>query len=135
MAREKLKARGINPSDPKKKDEEEKPKEEAKPKPDATQPVAAQPDTMQIYVKKDDGLRIPLKVTPSMTIREIKEMCEERAEVPADDQHFEYEGMQLDDDRKTLEDYGIKKGHTLDLIPRPMKINVRKIDGSLIPIW
>ena len=114
-AREKLKERGIKPAD--------KPKEKAK------------PDTMQIYVKKEDGLRIPLKVTPSMTVREIKEMCEERAEVPADEQHFDYEGTELEDDRKTLEDYGVKKGHTLDLIPRPMKINVKKIDGSLIPVW
>ena len=116
-AREKLAARGVKLAEPKKDDEKKK------------------PDTMQIYVKKEDGLRIPVKVTPSTTVAEIKKMVEDKAEVPAEEQHFDYEGTELEDDRKTVQDYGIKKGHTLDLIGRPMKINVKKIDGELIPVW
>lgn len=115
LAREKLKQRGIKPAEKK----EEKTK----------------PLTMQIYAKQQDGLRIPLKVTPSTTVEEIKKMVEEKKEIPVDDQHFDYEGTELEDDRKTVADYNIKKGHTIDLIPRPMKIKVKKIDGTIINVW
>ena len=70
---------------------------------------------MQIFVAALSGKIIELDVDPNSHIDDIKEMVEDKEEIPFDMQQLIYEGQQLDDER-TLQDHGIPMMSTLSLV-------------------
>jgi ubiquitin C len=89
-------------------------------------------DPMKIHVKHWDGKIITLDVQPDDTIDDIKTRVEEKEDIPKDQQRLTFEGQLLDEDDKTLRDYGVKHESTLNL--EPMQINVKTPDGKTIPV-
>lgn len=89
-------------------------------------------DPMKIHVKHWDGRVITFNVQPDDTIDDIKTRVEEKEDIPKDDQRLTFGGQPLDEDDKTLRDYGIKHESTLDL--EPMQIYVKTPDGKTIPV-
>jgi len=85
-------------------------------------------DPMKIFVKKPDGEKIELTVSPTNTISSIKDMVEDKDGIPVDDQNMEFDGKDLKDE-PTLTDYKIRDGDTIDLVP--MEIVVKHWNNAI----
>jgi ubiquitin C len=88
---------------------------------------------MQIHVKTLEGTIIPVTVTPTDTIQDVKKKVASQAGIPEEDQRLLYQGKELDQKpTATLTDHGIQHGSTLDLAP--MQIHVKTLEGTIIPV-
>ena len=83
-------------------------------------------DPFIINVKTLDGKTIPFKVKPTDKIRDVKKQVEDKTGIPPEDQRLTHDGKELDD-RKTIDDYAIPNGSTLNM--EPFEIYVREPDG------
>ena len=72
---------------------------------------------MQIYIKPLIGKRITIYVGPRNTIEQVKAMIQNKEGIPPDQQILSFAGRWLANGR-TLSDYKIKAGDTLDLVLR-----------------
>lgn len=79
----------------------------------------------QIFVKNYDGKTYTLDIQITNTIREIKNLMEDKTGIPSTEQRLIYQGKQLEDAR-TIQDQKIEKERTLHL-------NLRLRGGS--PFW
>ena len=75
-----------------------------------------------IYVKTPGGKTITLTVRASDTIGAIKAKIEDGEGTLPDDQRLSFAGKELEDGR-TVSDYGMKNGSTLQLQLRPLEGN------------
>jgi ribosome-associated protein YbcJ (S4-like RNA binding protein) len=90
-------------------------------------------DPMEISVREPySNKKHTLIVEPTETIEEVKGKVEDKTGIPKKDQILTYNNRPLDNNRKTLEDYGIQHQDTLDL--EPMIIKVRAPDGRAIDL-
>ena len=71
---------------------------------------------MQIYVKTLAGHVIALEVSGTDTIANVKQKVSDKEGIPPGQQRLVYEDKQLEDDEKTLDDYGIKRETTLYIV-------------------
>ena len=73
--------------------------------------------TFQIYVKTLTGKTIPLNVTSSSMVEDVKRLIQCREGIPTGQQRLLFAGSQLEDGR-TLRDYKIKPNSTVSLVLR-----------------
>ena len=73
--------------------------------------------TFQIYVKTLTGKTIPLHVTSSSMVEDVKRLIQCREGIPTGQQRLLFAGSQLEDGR-TLRDYEIKPKSTVSLVLR-----------------
>lgn len=86
--------------------------------------------TIPITVNTMDGRAIQVNVEPSATLSEVKKQLEEKAGIPAGNISLSLNGNPLDENDKTLHDYGIQAGSELDLEPRTIAVTVELPDGT-----
>jgi hypothetical protein len=72
---------------------------------------------LEISVKTLTGKTIPIKLYPTMTIRDLKIYLAINNIAPIDQQRLIYSGMQLEDER-TLSDYNIKDAAVIHIVLR-----------------
>ena len=71
--------------------------------------------TFQIWAKDATGESIPLDVTGSTTVENLKQMIWEKVGIPAAEQFLKFGAKMLEDGR-TLSDYNIQMASTVDLL-------------------
>jgi len=109
-----------------------KPRESRKVSPPPPSPPPPAPP-MEISVREPyRNKKHVLRVEPTDTIDEIKDRVEDKTGIPKKDQVLTFDGRPLDNDRKTLDEYGIQHQDTLDL--EPMEIKVRTPDGRVVDL-
>jgi len=82
------------------------------------------PKTMDIIVRTPEGEELPISVTPTDSVRELKEKLENDHSIPVEDQNLSFKGTPMNDPSTTLEDRGIEDGDILDLEPNNTTITV-----------
>ena len=92
----------------------------------------------QIFVKIPNEQPITLEVEANDTIKKVKTKIQEKEGIPPDQQQLRSNGSQLEDDR-TLSDYNVQEGHTLDLVlglhrGPSMQVYIRKSCGTSIAL-
>eukprot|EP00752_Nemacystus_decipiens_P008427 g7531.t1 len=94
---------------------------------------------MQIFVKTPAGKTITLDVEPSDRIDGVKQKIQVKENIQPDQQHLIFNGGQLEDDR-TLSDFNIENGFSLDLKMsqhlrgRTMQIFIKTLTGKTITV-
>ena len=71
---------------------------------------------MQIFVKTMTGKAIALEFDPSITIKNVKKVIQDKEGIPHYHHQLTFSGQQLEDVR-TLSHYNIKNESTLQLVP------------------
>lgn len=64
-----------------------------------------------------DGRLVKVPIEMSDTVKTLKELVLESVGIPPDQQRFIYAGRQMEEGR-TLEEYGVKNGDSLQLVLR-----------------
>lgn len=82
------------------------------------------PKTMDIIVRTPEGKELSITVTPTDSVRELKEKIEDDHSIPVEDQNLSFKGTPINDPSSTLEDHGIEDGDILDLEPNNTTITV-----------
>jgi len=96
--------------------------------------------TMSVKVRTPEGNVLRLSsVSPTDTVRDIKDKIEDEHGIPSEDQNLSHQGGEpLEDPDATMEDLGVSDGDFLDLLPSDddddggMTIDVRKPDGTIL---
>ncbi|CAJ1937754.1 unnamed protein product [Cylindrotheca closterium] len=97
--------------------------------------INMKPPDIKISVVKHDGKKWSFAVKPTFSVGELKQMIQEKHEVPVEKQELEFEGKELDNDAATLEkDYGIKAQSKIDLKPLDMTVFVATHDGNKMAV-
>jgi hypothetical protein len=72
---------------------------------------------MEIFLRTLTGKLVSLKVYPSHSVADLKELLQAREGIPPDQARFIFAGKQLEDER-TLSSYNIQKESTLNIVLR-----------------
>jgi hypothetical protein len=87
-----------------------------------------------IVVKTMDGRKIQVDVEPATTLADLKKQLQDEAGITAANIALSMDGNPLDDDGKSLDEYGIQAGSELDLEPRSIAVTVELPDGTKHPV-
>ncbi len=74
--------------------------------------------TMKLTVTTSDGV-FPLEVAPDLELENVKAFCEAATNIPASEMILLHENVRLEEDKKSLKDFGVKDGDMLFLQRRP----------------
>jgi uncharacterized ubiquitin-like protein YukD len=86
-----------------------------------------------IVVKTQTGRKIPLEVSVSDPIIEVKQQILEKEGIPVNMQNFSFKGKYLSDDQ-ILQNCNIEKGSVLDLVPPVQDVQIFvKYEGKKVP--
>ena len=92
--------------------------------------LTVEPLKIPVTVKTYDGKTIKLMVDPNNYLSDVKRMLEPESGIPPQNQKIFKDDMELADDNKKVDDYGIKPGTVLYMEPSSMTINVEMPDGT-----
>ena len=73
---------------------------------------------MHVFIKSLTGRTITIEVDPKDTIEALKSKIDDKLTIPVDNQRLIYGTLQLEDNRQTIEDYGIERDATIHLVVR-----------------
>ena len=73
---------------------------------------------MHVFIKSLTGRTITVEVAPTDTIRALKHKVEDKLNIPVDNQRLIHDRTQLEDDKKTIDEYGIERDATIHLVVR-----------------
>lgn len=92
------------------------------------------PPSMTIHVNDPSGNRLLTleDVLPEDTLEDIQEWISNQANIPASQQRLSHKSKPLEKPRKTLKDYGIQDGDSVDL--GPMEIQIETPEGTIVPL-
>ncbi|CDQ66379.1 unnamed protein product [Oncorhynchus mykiss] len=79
--------------------------------------LITEPTHIQVFLKNEKGQTHTYEVVSGETVTQFKAKVQNKEGVPADQQRLIHEGKQLDD-RKKLEDYGVRNLSTIHLTLR-----------------
>jgi hypothetical protein len=88
-------------------------------------------EPIQVTVQSPDNKLIVLDVSPRDSVAYLKQLVEQKLDVPAPEQKLSFGGRRLEDP-KTLIDYGIRHGDTVLL--RGMQIHVQCFNGNTVTL-
>jgi hypothetical protein len=90
---------------------------------------------MQIFVKTEEGKKIPLEVCTVDTVFSVKQQIKKKEGIPVDQQALQFEKKNLQDNH-VITSYGIVRGSTIDLVEvtPPMTISIKTSTGKKIPL-
>jgi hypothetical protein len=94
------------------------------------------PQEMTIMIETSDGKKLPVSVTPNLTVRDLKKKVEAKHGIPAEDQNMRLHDKRLDNPGATLQSYGVKYGDVLDMEPddTTITVRVRTPKGKKLPV-
>ena len=92
------------------------------------------PEPINIIIKTHDGKTLRLELEVTETIAKIKDAIAPGCEMEPSRQILKWQGTELVDNSKTLEDLGIQDGATLTVEPFKVPVIVNTIDGKQIKI-
>lgn len=86
-------------------------------------------DNFKIFIKNPNNKRFALDVKPSTTVKDIKTLIAHHEGIDSAQQSLSFDDQSLKDDQRTLIDYNIQEGATLDLIQlqKLIRIHVKPI--------
>jgi ubiquitin C len=87
---------------------------------------------MEIIVNAPDGRPMPVDVTPTETVLDVKKKLADKSGIPMKDQRVFFKGKELDDPAATLDDCGIQHGSVLDM--GGMQITIVCPGGRYLPL-
>ena len=71
---------------------------------------------MHIFLKSLTGRIITLEIDPDDTIEIVKSKIDDKLSIPIDNQRLIYGTLQLEDNKKTVDDYGIERDSVVFLV-------------------
>eukprot|EP00831_Metopus_contortus_P079666 TRINITY_DN797_c0_g1_i4.p1 TRINITY_DN797_c0_g1~~TRINITY_DN797_c0_g1_i4.p1 ORF type:complete len:170 (-),score=35.09 TRINITY_DN797_c0_g1_i4:216-725(-) len=92
---------------------------------------------MQIGIRLSTGKVITIDVTESMRLIKLKELIKDKSNIPVDQQKLIFIGEPMDDDEKTLSEYGVSKEDTIYLVMMfagGEQIIIKTMTGKSYPI-
>jgi ubiquitin C len=88
---------------------------------------------IEVNIQLLDGCTMPVQVSPNATIGDVKQKIKEAKGIPLNSQRLaSQDGDILNENRKTLQEYGIPHKSTLSM--QPMQVNVEMPDGEVVAV-
>jgi Ubiquitin family len=91
------------------------------------------PNGMIVKVRTPDGNTIPVAIDPSDTVESIKEKVAAESGIDVPEQIMMFNDGELPND-KTADEVGLQDGSVIDLEQKPITVQVRTPDGTMIPV-
>jgi len=92
--------------------------------------LTVEPFRVPVTVNTMDGREIRLMVDPTDYLSDVKLHLEEESGIPAWNQNLLMNGQELEDDKKTAHDHGIRARSVLELEPRVISLEIEMPDGK-----
>lgn len=90
--------------------------------------------TVPVTVNTHDGKKIEVMADPTARLIDFKKQLQDESGLEPSNQQISLLGDVLDNDSKTLNDYGVSPGSELDLEPKSLNIEVEMPDSTVVSV-